>query len=198
MSYLDKYAWRRLAAMRAKLCPERIGMYVYCLFCQTVKCAYVARVTEEMFGCRAILPKQVRHIWSKGKMIDLESDLLPGYVFLYFDQKQERIWRFSSVDGVIRCLGKMPDGYELTGSDERFAMMLLSSGGVIGKTQVYREGDRIRVCQGAFEGLETKILKVNHRNAKMLIEIPFVHRPVRCWVEYEMVETKEEKPSGGV
>ena len=124
-------------------------------------------------------------------MVDLESDLLPGYVFLYFEQKQERIELFSLMDGVFRCLGKPDDGYELTGSDERFAMVLLNHHGMIGKTKVYREGQRIRVCRGAFEGLETKILKVNHRNSKMLIEIPFANRSVQCWVEYEIVEASE-------
>ncbi len=67
----------------------------------------------------------------------------------------------------------MEKQYELTGSDEAFALMLLRQNGIIGKTQVYQEGQMIRICEGAYEGIETRILKVNRRNMRMQIEIPF-------------------------
>ena len=51
----------------------------------------VARNAEQIFECRAISPKRVQHTWDKGKRIDRMNDLLPGYVFLYFEQKQERL-----------------------------------------------------------------------------------------------------------
>ena len=44
------------------------------------------------------------------------------------------------------------------------------------------------IIKGVFEGVETKILKVNRRNMRMQIEIPFAGRPVRTWVEYEVVK----------
>ena len=167
-------------------------MFVYCLFCATEKCGSVARAAEARFHCRALSPKQVQHTWSKGKMIDRENDLLPGYVFLYYEEKVENPVVLRSVDGVIRCLKDTSGQYELTGMDEQFALMLLSKNGIIGKTSVYQEGQRIHVCKGAFEGLETKILKVNRRNSRILIEIPFAMRPVKTWVEYELVEASEK------
>ena len=69
--------------------------------------------------------------------------------------------------------------------------MILEKNGVIGKTKVYREGQMIRVCQGAYAGLETKILKVNPRNMRMQIEIPFANMYIRTWVEYEVVSDRE-------
>ena len=167
-------------------------MYIYCLFCATEKCDNIAKTAMELFDCRALSPKQVQHTWSKGKMIDRENDLLPGYVFLYFQDQVENIAVFHSINGVIRCLSDTSKQFELTGADEQFALMLYQKNGVIGKTTVYREGQRIHVCKGAFEGLETKILKVNHRNSRILIEIPFAMRPVKTWVEYEIVETSEK------
>ena len=63
---------------------------------------------------------------------------------------------------------------------------------VIGKTKVYEEGQRIRVCEGVYEGVETRILKVNRQKSRMQIEIPFADRLVRTWVEYEIVKPAEQ------
>ena len=48
--------------------------------------------------------------------------------------------------------------------------------------------DRIRIREGAFEGVPAEIVKVDRRRARMMIEIPFANRSVRTWVEYEIVE----------
>lgn len=167
--------------------PEAGNMKAYCLFCETAKCDFVARIVAQKLGCRAIYPKQIQHTWSKGRMVDIEHDLLPGYVFLYFENGELDIGLIQTIQGVIKCLSTADRKYELTGSDEQFAMMLLHRGGRIGKTQVYEEGQMIHICKGAFEGYETKILKVNHQKGRMLIEIPFANMPLKTWVEYEIV-----------
>lgn len=168
-------------------------MYAYCLFCETAKCGYVAGIVADQFSCRAFSPKQVQHTWSKGKMVDIVHDLLPGYVFVYREEKIKDVAALRSVQGVIKCLCSQDKQYELFGADEQFALMLLQKDGVIGKTKVYEEGQMIRICQGAFEGVETRILRVNRRNMRMQIEIPFAGRPVRTWVEYEIVKAVDEK-----
>ena len=167
-------------------------MFIYCLFCETGKCDILAKIAKERFGCRAISPKQVQHTWSKGETVDLVHDLLPGYLFLYFEDEKPLIRELRALDGVIRCLSDSERCYELKGNDEAFALTLLQNNGVIGRTQVYQEGDRIRICAGAFEGLETRIVKVDHRGSRMMIEIPFANQRVRTWVEYVIVEPKEE------
>lgn len=178
-------------AAMVKLCLGGMDMYTYCLFCETGKCDHVARAIMQKVSCRAIAPKQVQHTWSKGKTVDIVHDLLPGYVFVYTEDEPLDIALLRSVQGIIRCLSSQDKQYELTGGDEQFALMLLQKDGVIGKTKVYEEGQMIRICQGVFEGVETKILKVNRRNMRMQIEIPFAGRPVRTWVEYEIVESAE-------
>ncbi len=120
-------------------------MYTYCLFCETGKCGYVAKTLAKRLSCRAIYPKQIQHTWSKGKMVDIEHDLLPGYVFLYLEDMPLNVASLYQVQGIIRCLSSTDKQFELTGSDESFAMMLLHKDGVIGKTQVYKEGQMIRI-----------------------------------------------------
>ena len=164
-------------------------MYTYCLFCETVKCDLVARLLEICFPCRAISPKKVQHTWGKkGKKVDIVHDLLPGYVFLYFEEEKPSISQFRMMNGVIKCLSDTDKHYELTGADETFALSLLQHDGVLGKTRVYQEGDRIRICAGVFDGMQTRILKVDRRNTRMQIEIPFAKQMIKTWVEYEIIE----------
>ncbi len=167
-------------------------MNMYCLFCETGKCEYIRRAVIDTQACRVISPKQMQHTWSGGRMVDRERDLLPGYLFLYFEEEEKlnRI-RLRQIPGIIRCLRDTSQQYELTGVDAQFALMLLKHGGTIGKTPVYREGQRIRISEGAFAGLQTKILKVDHRASRMQVEIPFAHQQVRTWLEYEIVESDE-------
>ena len=168
-------------------------MFTYCLFCETVKCGMIARSVGQIFDCRAISPKRVQHTWDKGKRIDRINDLLPGYVFLYSDTELGDFSKLRTLDGFIRCLKGSEERFELADSDEQFALMLLRQGGIIGKTKVYKEGQRIHVCSGALEGVHAEIVKVDHRNGRMLIEMPFAKRVVRTWVEYEIVESEEHE-----
>ena len=167
-------------------------MYVYCLFCEAGKSKYVARFAEILYGCRTLAPKQIQHTWSGGQMIDRKRDLLPGYIFLFTEEKISNPASLTMMQDVIRCLRDSSQRYELGGYDEQFALMLLRKDGVIGKTPVYQQGDRIRIREGVFAGLETRILKVERRASRMLVEIPFAGQAVRTWLEYEIVENLEK------
>jgi len=165
-------------------------MIIYCLYCRTAAANAVVRDAERVFRCQAIRPLQVQHTRKNRKPVDIERDLLPGYVFLYAEEALDvpTMWR---IDGVIRVLrnpgeGNTGEAYELRGADKAFAEMLLERAGVIGKTEVYEEGQFIKLKDSAFRGLETKILKVDRRNRRMMIEIPFAGRTLETWVEYEV------------
>ena len=167
-------------------------MYCYCLFCETQKCNEIVLAARVLTRGQAISPKKVMHVRKKGEWKDEIHDLLPGYVFLYLEEeplRREDLWK---IDGFLRCLRTPEGAYELEGSNEAFARMILQKDGVIGKTRVYQEGERIRIAKGAFQGVESRILKVDRRNGRMLIEIPFNHRQVQTWVEYEVVAEDEE------
>ncbi len=125
-------------------------------------------------------------------MVDIEHDLLPGYVFLYFEEGTLDVSSVRRLQGVIHCLCSQDKQYELFGTDEQFALMLLHHQGRIGKTQVYEEGQLIRIREGVYEGLETKILKVNRQKQRMQIEIPFAQMYIRTWVEFEIVEKPDQ------
>ena len=167
-------------------------MFCYCLFCETGKSRFVALALQAIHPCRTIIPRQILHTWRKGAMVDLERVLFPGYLFVYSETPwmQDEFYRIRG--GVLYCLRTTDMKIELQGDDEQFALTLLQTDGVIGKTKVYEEGQLIRLRDGVFAGLKTKILKVDRRSHTIQIEIPFANRLIRTWVEYEMTEIEDE------
>ena len=167
-------------------------MTAYCLFCTTQKCRALADKIARTTGLAAFYPQQVQHTWSKGQMVDRRSDLLPGYIFVYAPEPLDTpVQLFRQFEGVLRVLGKKEENYVLQGEDDRFAQSLLAMNGEIGRTKVYQEGQIIHLTDQAFGGVNAKILKVNRRNGRMQVEVPFAGNLVKTWVEYEMVEAAE-------
>ena len=165
-------------------------MYTYCLFCETGKSMYVAREVKALFKCRIIIPKQIQHTWYRGEIVNRVRELLPGYVFVYSEiqMRQTLLYR---VPGIIRCLRTTDKKAELKGADEAFALFLLESDGVIGKTKVIREGDRLEIGPESFRNANVTILKVDHRARRMQVEICFAAQTVRTWIEYEEISPEE-------
>ena len=50
----------------------------------------------------------------------------------------------------------------------------------------------LEIREDAFRGANVRILKVDHRAARMQIEIRFAREPVRTWVEYEIAEPEQD------
>lgn len=162
-------------------------MYCYCLFCETQKCQAVVSLIESKLGCRALYPKQVQHIRKQGEMMDLERDLLPGYVFFYAESASVVFPKDLHINGILKILRNLDGSCELRDEDEQFALMILERQGRIGRTKVYEEGREIQISKGAFGGARSKILKLDRRNGRMQIEISFAGQKVRTWVEYEII-----------
>ena len=105
-------------------------MYVYCLFCVTQRCAVIAKLMEVRGAYRAFSPRIIRKQRKKGENIERSFDLLPGYVFIYSEERLTDYRAFFGIDGVIRRVGRRDDGYELEGPDLDFAMKLLEKDGI--------------------------------------------------------------------
>lgn len=170
-------------------------MVVYCLFCETAKCVSVLAQARRAFQDRGWItgysPRQIQRVWKHGKVVNQVRQFLPGYIFLYFEEPFADMQPLRALAGVIRVLHDANNVYELSDADLSFAEMVREKDGCLGKTQVYREGDRICIQQGAFNSLDVKILKVNRRNHTMMIQIPLAGEWVKAWIQYEEDERKE-------
>ena len=167
-------------------------MYTYCLYCECGKSSYVGGALHAILGCQTIIPKQVQHTWSRGRMINRIHDLMPGYLFLYHEEPIN-ISICQQMQGVVRCLRTTDGQYELQDTDKSFALVMLERKGILGKTKVFEKDGRLEITPKSFREAKVQILRVDHRNSRMQLEIHFLRQTIKTWVEYEIVKPEEEE-----
>lgn len=170
-------------------------MYAYCLFCQTTRCASVARTLEKLGATRAFSPRLIQHARVLGKTVQVQRDLLPGYVFAYGEEPLPAELLSRPVDGLIRRLGDADRLYQLEGADLAFALKLYAQDGMIGVVRLFREGEAVRIQDPLFASMQGKVLRVDGRKQRAQIEFTFDHTTHRLWVACERLEKAAPPPT---
>ena len=162
-------------------------MYVYCLFCQTQRCERIARLMEIRGVDRAFSPKIVTKQRKAGKNMNRERDLLPGYVFLFNEERLADFEVFTGIDGIIRRVGRTGTGYELEGEDREFALKLLDRNGSVGILKTVKIGETVRLADSLFDGSEGVITRIDYRKERARVDFRFEGNACHVWVAVEDV-----------
>lgn len=163
-------------------------MYAYCLFCMTQRCKVIARLMEIRGVDRAFSPQIIRKQRKQGENVKKQFDLLPGYIFLYNEERLTDYTLFCGMDGVIRRVGKQENGYELAGPDLDFAMKLLEKDGLVGGMNACRVGDEVKLEDPLFNGCQGKVTAVDWRKERARVEFVFDKNSCSTWVSLENVK----------
>ena len=165
-------------------------MYTYCLFCETGRCDHVAKSIMRKISCRALYPKQVQHTWSKGKMVDIIHDLLPGYVFWETDNLS-RIQDIKKEEGFIGFLPNDNGIKPLSAKDTELVTSFLQYGRVIPILNVeFDVNDRIVIVDGMFKGMEGYISDVNRSNKRINFAVTLMDGKRILSLSYREVQKK--------
>ena len=156
-------------------------MHAYCLFCETQKCKTIAALIERTQEIRCISPEIIQRKWTKGVCEEVHHHWLPGYIFLYPD---ERLAEPLRIPGIIRMLG---DG-ELQGSDLAFANMLHECNGVIGTIQLTEVGQYCTVNHALWQKMDGKVIKIDRGRKRCCVEFTFDQTRRAVWLGYELVK----------
>ena len=159
-------------------------MYAYCLFCRTQRCSRIAQLLEirENGVRKAFSPKILSRQRKQGLNIDRERDLLPGYVFLFSDERLIDYETFAGIDGVIRRVGRTESGYELEGTDREFALSLLGSGGKVGALKMINVGETVQLENSLFDGSEGVVTKIDYRKERARVDFRFDGNDCHSWI----------------
>ena len=172
-------------------------MYAYCLFCITQRCAVIAKLMEIRGTYQAFSPQIIRKQRKKGVNVERRFDLLPGYVFIYSEERLTDYRFFCGIDGVVRRVDRREDGYELEGTDLDFAMKLLEKDGVVGGMKVCHIGDEVTLEDPLFIGCQGKVTEIDYRKERAKVEFVFDRNSCSTWVSLEEVKhlqkTEEEQ-----
>lgn len=163
-------------------------MYAYCLFCQTQRCKVIAQLMEIRGAYRAFSPQIIRKQRKLGENIRKQFDLLPGYVFVYSEERMMNYRNFFGMDGVIRRVGKTEEGYELSGPDLDFAMRLLEKEGLVGGMTACRLGDGVTLEDPLFSGCEGQVTEIDYRKERAKVAFVFDNIRREIWVSLDEVK----------
>ena len=154
----------------------------------TQRCAVIAKLMEIRGAYRAFSPRIIRKQRKKGENIERSIDLLPGYAFLYSEERLTDYSLFSGIDGVIRRVGRREEGYELEGPDLDFAMKLLEKDGLVGAMKVCRVGDDVTLEDPLFSGCQGRVAEIDYRKERAKVEFVFDRNSCSTWVSLEDVK----------
>ena len=164
-----------------------MSVYAYCLFCLTQRCKVIAKLMEIRGVDRAFSPQIIRKQRKQGVNKEVHFDLVPGYVFIYNEERLTDYRIFYGMDGVVRRVGKQETGYELAGSDLDFAMKLLEKDGLVGSMQVCRVGDEVSLEDPLFSGCQGHVTQIDYRKERAKVEFMFDRNSCCTWIAVDDV-----------
>ena len=163
------------------------AIYAYCLFCLTQRCKVIAKLMEIRGAERAFSPQIIRKQRKQGENVKKQFDLLPGYVFIYSEEKLSDYRFFFGIDGVIRRVGKTETGYELAGADLDFAMKLLEKDGTVGGMKACKVGDEVKLEDPLFSGCEGRVTEIDYRKERAKVAFVFDNQKREIWVAIDEI-----------
>lgn len=164
---------------------------------ETIKEAIERRVKidglEDSFG-QIVIPTEKVTEMRRGKRVSKERKLFPGYMMVEVDFNDRILFLFRETSGVGDFVGgtalnKIPTPM----SDREIERMLRVKGDTTAPTIVSRptfdRGDRVKVKDGTFSGMEGEVKEIMEALGRVKIELTIFGRPVPVELEYWQVET---------
>ena len=159
-----------------------------CVFCLTGKEKRVAEDIED--ACpevRAITMRRVKYR-THNKVKSKEEELvLPSYIFFKAPSYFEPLLHFPR-QNIIKVLTLHDGSWQLIGEDEKFVKWLFEYDGMLGVSQAYQEGTRIKVVSGPLKDMEGKISKVDKRGLSGQVILNFYGKDIPVWLAFELVD----------
>ena len=108
-----------------------------------------------------------------GKYESVDKPMFSGYLFMYWEGSDERrfpIFEMKRLPTVINILDYDDGSHALKGKDLEFARWLHMHGGYIKQSKViYREGQRIHICDGPLKGFDGNVVKVDKHHKRIVL-----------------------------
>ncbi len=163
----------------------------------SIKRAILRRVKidglEESFGQIVIPVEKVTEIRKNNKRYIKERKLLPGYLMAYIEFNDRMLYLFRETSGVGDFVGA---GLNKAPEPMPQAEILKWIGRPEGEEGIieeaakpkYNDGDRVRVKDGTFSGMEGVVKQLNESKGTVSVELMIFGRPVPVELEYWQVD----------
>jgi len=172
----------------------------------TIKEAIERRVKieglEEYYG-QIVIPVETAYEMQKGKRVKRKHKLFPGYLMVEVEYNDRILYLFRETSGVGDFVGhtvingvNRPPVPMTPQEVERMLHKVQPAGeepGAVGTTKFTKPrnidvGDRVRVNDGTFAGMEGEVKEIVEAKAQVKVELHIFGRPVSVELEYWQIE----------
>jgi transcription antitermination factor NusG len=131
----------------------------------------------------------------KDRSVEISRPLFPGYVFTRI--RMEDRTKVVGIPSVVRILSFNGRPAEISAQEIESVRLCLGGGAALEAHSVPEVGERVRVCSGAFEGVEGIVANRTNR-CKVIISISLIHQAVALEIDSKHLEVVESSPSSGL
>jgi len=109
--------------------------------------------------------------------------LLPGYVFVQYDQDPEIYWDIIKTVGVVRMVGF--EGKPTPAREEEIQSLMIMDGTdrTVHNRSLMKRGDRVMIMEGPLKGLVGFYVRHKGRSEKVVVNIELLHRALAVEIE---------------
>jgi transcriptional antiterminator NusG len=147
---------------------------------------------QECFG-QIVIPTEKVSEMRKGKRYIRERKLLPGYLMVHVEFNEHMLYLFRETSGVGDFVGAGLNKKPIPMSENEVKKWIGKKPGEEGpvqdvKASPYSEGDKVKVKDGMFSGMEGVVKTVMEAKGAVTVELTIFGRPVPVELEYWQVD----------
>jgi len=109
--------------------------------------------------------------------------LLPGYIFVQYDQDPEIYWDIVKTVGVVRMVGF--EGKPVPASDDEIQSLMILDGTdrTVHNQSYMKRGDRVMIMDGPLKGLTGFYVRHKGRTDKVVVNVELLNRSLAVEIE---------------
>ena len=165
-------------------------MQWYALFVKTGEEELMRKFLDTLLpdsNIRILIPKRMIMERRQGKLCEKIKTLLPGYVLIKAKMDVGFYYQIKTMPGLINILKNNYDPIRIKENEIAAILALTNNGDVIGFSEIYKEGDVIKVNKGPLKGMEGIIESYDGRKKRLKIRLDFMGQSKRVDLGAEMI-----------
>lgn len=162
----------------------------YALFVKTGEEEDMRKYLETLLpdiNMKILIPKRKLQERRKGKVYEVIRTLLPGYVLVKTEMDVDFYYRLKKMPGLLKILRDESEPLPIPEHEIAVILALTNQGDVIDFSEIYKEGDRIKVARGPMKGLEGIIESYDHRKKRLKIRLEILGQVKKVDIGAEFV-----------